>query len=106
MKFTFRKSLAGVALLCGILACLPPLRAAEAKAAAPKDSQSLLIDMRIKRWNKELEFTDDQQAKVKALLNEESKEVTRLDTNTSLTVKERADKVDEIHKATYVKIKP
>ena len=106
MKITFPRSLVCVALLGGILAGLPQLHAADAKAAAPKDSQSLLLEMRLRRWNKEVEFTADQQAKIKALLEEESKTVAKLDEDTSLTVGDRAKKVSEIHKTTYAKIKP
>jgi hypothetical protein len=105
MKITFRKSLLYAALLCAGFACLSSLHAADAKAAA-KDSQSLLIEMRLKRWTKELEFTADQQAKIKALLEEESKTVAKVDEDTSLAVGDRAKKVDEIHKTTYAKIKP
>ena len=93
-------------LLCGVLACLPPLRAADAKAAAPKDSPTTLAELRMKRWNKELEFTADQQAKIKAVLDEEGKAVAKLDEDTSLAAQDRAAKLDEIHKTTYTKIKP
>ncbi len=106
MKITFRLLFLSAAMLCGSLLCLPWARAAEAKAAPPKDSQSLLIEMRLKRWNKELDLMADQQAKVKALLDEESKVVTKLDEDKSLTMKDRANKVEEIHQATYARIKP
>ena len=84
------------------MACAPILSAAE----APKDTQNILIEMRLKNWNKSLQLTAEQQTKIKAMLVEESKQVASLEENKSLGVEDRANKIDEIRKATYGKIKP
>jgi septal ring factor EnvC (AmiA/AmiB activator) len=104
MKITFSTSLAVAAVLGGVLLCPPSLRAAEANGA--KDSQTLVVEMRLKRWNKELELSAEQQSKIKAMLTEESKQIAKLDEDKALTVSARATKIDEMHVATYEKIKP
>jgi hypothetical protein len=106
MKITFRRLFVIAVLLVGALAGRPVARAADAKAAAPKDAQSVLVEMRLKNWNKSLQLTGDQQAKIKLLLTEESKQVAQLDEDKALTVQARANKIDEMHKVTYEKIKP
>jgi septal ring factor EnvC (AmiA/AmiB activator) len=106
MKITFLHSFVVAALLSGALVCLPTSRAAEARAAAPKDAQSMIVEMRLKNWNKNLQLTEDQQAKIKALLTDESKQIAKLDEDNSLPIGERANKIDELHKMTYEKIKP
>ena len=62
--------------------------------------------MRLRSLTKELELTDEQKDKVQVLFDEESKEVTRLYADTNLSVTERLDKIGELKKETYAKIKP
>ena len=84
------------------LAFLLPAPGAETK----KDAQTVLAEMRLKKFTKDLSLNPDQQKKVQALFDEENGPIAKLNQDTSLTTKARADKVSELRSATYTKIKP
>lgn len=104
MNTTFRLAML-IAILTGAAMTVTPVRAAESNGSK-NGSSNLLLDMRLKRYTKEMELTTDQQAKIKALLEEESKQVAKLDEDKSIAVKDRAVKIGEIQQGTYAKIKP
>ena len=82
------------------------LPAVTVAADGPKDAQTVMNGMRLKKWTKDLQLTDEQQKKVQAILDEEGKEVTKLDQDSSLDINNRKAKVDDLRKATYAKMKP
>jgi hypothetical protein len=90
-------------VLVALSLALPPFTRA---ADAPRDAQTVMNGMRLKKWTKDLQLTDEQQKKVQAFLDEEGKEVAKLDQDSSLDINSRRAKVDDLRKATYAKIKP
>jgi len=93
----------------GLLVCMCVCGTLEMQGAEPapkKDAQSVLNEMRLRRWTKDLELSAEQQKKVQAVLDEERTHISKLDGDTALTPTARRSKVDEIHDATYAKIKP
>jgi len=61
--------------------------------------------MRLKYLIKELDLAGDQQSEVKALLDDEAKQIAKI-RNTDLSVTQQSVKVGELKKQTYGKIKP
>ena len=92
-----------VLLLVGLVLALP---ATSNAADAPRDAQTVMNGMRLKKWTKDLQLTDEQQKKVQTILDEEGKEVAKLDQDSSLDINSRRTKVDDLRKATYAKMKP
>jgi hypothetical protein len=90
--------------------CLPTtLSAAEndpAKAGAPRDSQSVLNGMRLKRWTKDLELTEEQQKKLQGLFEVEGREAAKINEDEALSISQRADKKKEMQEKTYEQMKP
>ena len=80
----------------------PMASAAEAK----KDAQSLMNEMRLKKWTKDLELTGEQQKKVQTILDEEGQQIAKLDADSTVDLNARKSKVSELRQATYTKIKP
>jgi hypothetical protein len=90
-------------MLCAFLGLLPTLRAADNNG---KDAAAVMNSMRLKRLTKDLDLTEDQQKKVMALLNEESKVTAQYRENGNLSVPERSAKIKEAQQVTYGKVKP
>ena len=86
--------------------CLPTLLPAADSPAAPRDSQSVLNGMRLKRWTKDLELTGDQQKKVQDLFDTEGREAAKINEDETLTISQRADKKKELQNKTYELMKP
>jgi len=89
-----------IVLICAALVCV-----ATAPAAETRDAQSVLNSLRLKKWTKDLQLTADQQKKVQAILEDEGKEIAKLD-SAQLSINDRRVKVEELHDVTYTKIKP
>ena len=78
-----------------------------ASAAEPKkDAQSLMNEMRLKKWTKDLVLTGEQQKKVQTILDEEGQQISKLDADSTVDLNGRRTKVNELRQATYTKIKP
>jgi hypothetical protein len=93
-----------ILVLSALLCLVPVLVAADNNGTAPKDAQSVINGMRLKKITKDLDLTDEQQKKVQALFAEEAQTISKL--NGDLSVTERSSKVTEIRQATFAKIKP
>ena len=105
----FSRVLAIALLVCFAAACGNDKSSQAASAPSqsePRNADTVINGMRLRSLTKELELTDEQKDKVQVLFDEESKEVTRLYADTNLSVTERLDKIGELKKETYAKIKP
>ncbi len=74
--------------------------------AAERDAQSVMNELRLKKWTKDLSLTAEQQKKVLVMLEDEGKEIAKLDADSSVDLNARKTKVNELRQATYAKIKP
>jgi Spy/CpxP family protein refolding chaperone len=63
-------------------------------------------DQQLARMTKQLHLTDDQQAKIKPLLEDQHQQMMALRQDTSLSREERMAKIQEIRRATFEKINP
>lgn len=79
-----------------------PAQAAEAK----RDAQTVMNEMRLKKWTKDLELTAEQQKKVQSLYDEEAKQIAAIDSDAKVGVNERVAKVNTLRQETFVKMKP
>jgi hypothetical protein len=107
MKLTPRKSGILLSLLCLALAASWMVFAPGALAAeTPKDTQTALNELRLKRLTKELSLTADQQKKIQVLFDEEAKEAAKVNADSALSVNDRRQKISDVQDVTYGKIKP
>jgi hypothetical protein len=100
----FHHSLRWLAL--AVMSALFLLSFAASAAEAKKDAQSVMNEMRLKKWTKDLTLTPEQQKKVQVILDEEGQQIAKLDENTAGDLNKRKTKVDELRLETYAKIKP
>ena len=86
-----------------VSACLllPPVA-----PAAERDAQSVMNELRLKKWTKDLSLTAEQQKKVLVMLEDEGKEIAKLDADSTVELNARKTKVNELRQTTYAKIKP
>lgn len=77
-----------------------------AETAPKRDAQAVLNQMRLKKYTRDLELTEEQQKKVGAILEAEGKEISKLDGEPNLSISERSKKVQALHQDTYAKMKP
>jgi ATP sulfurylase len=80
----------------------PAASAAEAK----RDAQSVVNEMRLKKWTKDLSLTAEQQKKVQTILDEEGQQIAKLDADSTVDLNARKTKVNDLRQASYTKIKP
>ena len=101
-RMKFHSSLRWLTLII-VSACLilPP-----AAPAAERDAQSVMIELRLKKWTKDLALTAEQQKKVQGMLEHEGGEIAKLDADSTVDLNARKTKVNELRQATYAKIKP
>jgi hypothetical protein len=89
-------------LLCFVSAC-----GGESKPEAnQRNAQDLVGGMRLKQMTKGLDLTPEQQAKVKALIDEEGKAAAKIHEDSNLSPLEKSTRVGELHNDTYAKMKP
>jgi hypothetical protein len=93
-------------LALAVLSALFLLSFAASAAEAKKDAQSVMNEMRLKKWTKDLTLTPEQQKKVQVILDEEGQQIAKLDENTAGDLNKRKTKVNELRLETYAKIKP
>lgn len=91
-----------IAFACTCLVTVATVTAAEAK----KDAQSVLNELRLKKWTKDLTLTEEQQKKVQGLFDDEQKEIAKVDGLADLDINQRRTKVDDLRRGTYDKMKP
>lgn len=98
-----RICLIGLALLlCGLVS----LRAAEAEnGKTPKTASSVLNEVRLRQLTKNLELTEEQQKKVRALFALEAEKIAKID-ESGVSLGERTDKVNALKKETQESIRP
>lgn len=77
-----------------------------AETAPKRDALAVLNQMRLKRYTKDYELTEEQQKKVGAILEAESKEVSKLDGEPNLSISDRSARIRKLHDETYAKMKP
>ncbi len=97
------------ALACAVLLSFASGCGNEAQSQSTRTQRSaedVIGGMRMKQLTRDLELTDDQQSKVKELLDGEGKEVARIHSQANLSVMEQSTKIGEIKKETYDKIRP
>jgi hypothetical protein len=88
--------------LLGLLLCgLAPSRAAE----KPKDATTVLTEIRLRQLNKNLELTEEQQKKVRALFALEAEKIAKID-GSGVSLGERTDKINALKKETQESIRP
>jgi len=106
MKFHHTFRLLTVAAICALFLVTPRAQSADNGAAGQnRDAQSVLNQMRLKKWTKDLTLSAEQQKKVQALLDEEGKQIAKLE-DQNLSPLDRSAKVGELHEGTYAKVKP
>lgn len=77
-----------------------------AEPTANRDAQTVLNEMRLKKWTKDLSLTADQQTKFRVILDEEGKQSAKINGDTSIGVNERRAKMNELRDASYSKMRP
>ena len=99
-------SLLALCASCSLPSTLPAAETGPVKPGAPRDSQSLLNGMRLKRWTKDLELTEEQQKKVQGLFEVEGREFAKINEDEALSISQRADKKKVMQEKTYEQMKP
>jgi len=95
------------AVAFALLLCLLAGCGAESKTDAnQQNAEDVLSGMRFKTLAKELGLTGEQKDKVKALFDEETKEIRRIHDEPNLSVTEKSEKITALHSETYGKIRP
>ena len=95
------------AVACAVVVCLTASCSKEAQADPPQRSaDDLLNGMRMKSVTKDLGLTQEQQGQVQALFDEEGKEIAKVNADTNLSTTQRLNRIAELKKETYAKIKP
>lgn len=88
---------------------LPALAQTEAQPAAPRagrhHGQMPSVDERVQHLTKKLNLNDDQQAKVKSILEDQQKQMASLRQDTSLSQQDRRSKFKDIHQDTMQKVR-
>jgi Spy/CpxP family protein refolding chaperone len=82
-----------VAVLGGYLACASVSSAQDTNTTRRAGRRGPMVEQRIERMTKELDLTSDQQTKVKALLEKQTKERREIFSDNSLPREERRDKM-------------
>ncbi len=77
-----------------------------ADVPAKKDAQTILNEMRLKKFTKELELTEDQQKKVQSIFDAEAQEIAKLGQDATLSITDRRAKTQKLQQETNAKIKP
>jgi Spy/CpxP family protein refolding chaperone len=98
---TLRVLAANALMIFLFAACSPDKEAAPSQ----KTSREVIDGMRLKRLTKGLQLTKEQQDQVKPLLEAESKKITAVDEDTTLSLDERLKRCDSFRDETYSKIK-
>lgn len=83
----------------------PPPGPRRAEAGQPAPGPRFSIDQRVQRYTQQLNLTQEQQTKLRALLEEEQKKIQELRTNTAVAPPERMSKVRQIREETNNKIR-
>lgn len=98
------KHLYTLALLFVVLSLGIAYAADEAKK--PQDAKALMVELRIKSWNKELNFTEEQKNKIRPLIAAENEAVAKVRADESLSVTDKGVKHKALQQETYAKITP
>ena len=89
-------------LLCFLVGC-----GAENKTdAAQRNAEDVLTGMRFKVLAKELDLSGETKDKVKALFDEETKQIRGIHDEPNLSATEKSRRITALHSETYDKIRP
>ncbi len=72
----------------------------------PRNSHEVMSQMRVRQLSRDLALTDEQQAKVKVLFEEEAAQIAKVDATANLSITERAIRIGELKKESYAKMQP
>jgi hypothetical protein len=75
-------------------------------APAQRTAEDLMGGVRLKQLTRTLELTDEQQGKVKTVIDGETKKIAQINEDVNLPAAERASRIAELKQDTYGKIKP
>lgn len=106
MKKTFLYSVAMVALLLGAIAVYAQEPAPQGGGQWGGRGQMPTVDQRLQRMTQALNLSDDQQQKIKPILENESAQMQSLRADTSLSQEDRMAKMKEIRANTSSQINP
>jgi periplasmic protein CpxP/Spy len=106
MKKTFLYSVAMVAFLLGAVAVYAQEPAPQGGGQWGGRGQMPTVDQRLQRMTQALNLSDDQQQKIKPILENESTQMQSLRADTSLSQEDRMAKMKEIRTNTSSQINP
>ena len=97
---------ASLALAALIFLAGTSLQAADSnKSKTPQNASGVMTEMRVRQLNKNLQLTDEQQKKVRALIALEVDKIAKVD-ESGLELTARTEKVTAIKKETQAAIRP
>ena len=105
MNKTFLHTAAMVALLLGAVAVYAQMPG-EQGGGQYGHGQMPTADQRLQRMTQALNLTDDQQQKIKPILENESTQMQSLRSDSSLSQEDRMAKMKQIHESTASQINP
>ncbi len=96
------------ALLAGLSALAQDSSQPAAAAPAPKQNRTHgdSAEKRLKRMTKRLNLTDEQQEKIRPILQDEEKQASAVDSDSTLTQQQRHKKMRQIHLTSRSQIDP
>src|SRR5687767_3756441 len=95
-------------IFAGVLVAALPAGCGNDNTSEPaaQNSSGVIGSMRVKQLTRELALTDEQQPKVKLLVEQEAAQIAKVDEAANLSITQRAIRVGELQKETYEKMKP
>jgi Spy/CpxP family protein refolding chaperone len=75
-------------------------------ATAGQNGPGVIGTMRVKQLTRDLALTDEQQQKVKLLIEQETAQIANVDETANLSITQRAIRVGELQKESYERMKP
>ena len=106
MNKTFLRAAAMVCLLLGAMAVFAQDQAAPPQGGGGRRGQMPTPEQRLQRMTQSLNLTEDQQAKIKPILENESTQMQSLRSDTSLSQDDRMAKMRQIRENTNSQINP
>src|SRR5215469_5854572 len=106
MNKTFLRAAAMVCLLLGAMAVFAQDQAAPPQGGGGRRGQMPTPEQRLQRMTQSLNLTEDQQAKIKPILDNESTQMQSLRSDSSLSQEDRMAKMKQIRENTTSQINP
>ena len=70
------------------------------------DAQGLMVQIRLKGWTKQLGLTEEQQQKIKPMLEDEAVRFAKIRDDDKIPVDERKKQTNALQQETYEKVRP